>query len=83
MSLYKSLLTAGVASAGLLAGLGMPAVAQQAQDVIGKLGNNEGIFVDGKTFDIAPRRSDPARSSSARATSSTWWRAAPTHRRRR
>src|SRR6478609_1596886 len=49
MSLYKSLLTAGV----LLAGLGLPALAQQTQDVIGKLGNNEGVFVDGKTFDIA------------------------------
>ena len=54
MSLYKScMLTAGVASVGLLAGLGTPALAQQAQDVIGKLGNNEGVFVDGKTFDIA------------------------------
>ena len=53
MSLYKSLLTAGVASAGLLAGLGQPALAQQAQDVIGKLGNNEGVFIDGRTFDIA------------------------------
>jgi len=35
------------------AGLGMPALAPQAQDVIGKLGNDEGISVDGKTFDIA------------------------------
>src|SRR6201986_75656 len=62
MSLYKSLLTVGVATAGLLAGLGTPALAQQAQVVIGKLGSNEGIFVDGQTFDIArgPAKGDPA-----------------------
>ncbi|MBV8747391.1 MAG: hypothetical protein JO134_20360, partial [Xanthobacteraceae bacterium] len=54
MSPYKScMLIAGVASVGLLAGLGAPALAQQPQDLIGKLGNNEGVFVDGKTFDIA------------------------------
>ena len=43
MSLNKHcLFSAGVASVSLLAGLGQPVLAQQAQDVIGKLGSNEG-----------------------------------------
>jgi hypothetical protein len=81
------------------AGLGMPALAQQAQDVIGKLGDQEGIFVDGKTFDIArgaakgdppaaiakhgAKEVGPGAIISARATSSSWWRADPTRHRKR
>jgi hypothetical protein len=47
-------LLAGSAALGLAAGNGTIALAQQgSQDVIGTLGDNEGIFVDGKTFKIA------------------------------
>ena len=55
MSKY-TMLMAGVAVVALAAvGAGKFAVAQQPPqgDVIGELANNEGIFVDGKTFDIA------------------------------
>jgi hypothetical protein len=46
-------LSAGVAAIAL-AGVGTFALAQQPSgDVIGELSNNEGIFVDGKTFKIA------------------------------
>src|ERR1700730_8628681 len=52
----------GIASIGLLTGLGQSASAQQSQDVIGQLSNTEGIFVDGKTFNIArgKAKGDPA-----------------------
>jgi hypothetical protein len=62
-------LVAAVAALGLAAGIGKIALAQQqpapaapSQDVIGELGNNEGIFVDGKTFKIArgKAKGDPA-----------------------
>jgi hypothetical protein len=55
-------LAMGVAALGLVAGAGKLALAQQAQDVIGELTNNEGIFVDGKTFKIArgKAKGDPA-----------------------
>jgi hypothetical protein len=53
MSLHKCfILTLGIGFASLITGVGEPALAQQPQDVIGKLGSN-GIFIDGKTFDIA------------------------------
>jgi hypothetical protein len=69
MSLSKPMtLVATVAALGLAAGIGKIALAQQpapaapSQDVIGELGNNEGIFVDGKTFKIArgKAKGDPA-----------------------
>jgi hypothetical protein len=78
-------LVVGLAATALTAGTGKFAFAQQPTgDVIGELVNNEGIFVDGKTFkiargkakgdpaaQIAPRRSGQARSYSATTTSST------------
>ena len=69
MSLSKPMtLVAAVAALGLAAGIGKIALAQQqpaqspSQDVIGELSNNEGIFVDGKTFKIArgKAKGDPA-----------------------
>src|SRR5919109_544018 len=72
MSLSKPVaLVAGVAALGLAAaGMGKIALAQQpaapsaapTQDVIGELSDNEGIFVDGKTFKIArgKAKGDPA-----------------------
>jgi len=73
MSLSKPMtLVAAVAALGLAAGVGKFALAQQpaapapsaapSQDVIGELNNNEGIFVDGKTFKIArgKAKGDPA-----------------------
>jgi hypothetical protein len=62
MSLPKpTVLVAGLAAIGLAAGASL-AFAQQAGDVIGELANNEGIFVDGKTFKIArgKAKGDPA-----------------------
>jgi len=64
MSKY-TMLMAGVAVVALAAvGAGKFAVAQQPPqgDVIGELANNEGIFVDGKTFKIArgKAKGDPA-----------------------
>ena len=64
MSKY-TMLMAGVAVVALAAvGAGKFAVAQQPPqgDVIGELTNNEGIFVDGKTFKIAKGKAkgDPA-----------------------
>src|SRR6476660_9755452 len=55
MSLSKpTMLIVGVAAVALAAGAGRLALAQQPTgDVIGELANNEGIFVDGKTFKIA------------------------------
>jgi len=54
----------GVAAIALtVAGAGQLAIAQQPTgDVIGELANNEGIFVDGKTFKIArgKAKGDPA-----------------------
>ena len=52
----------GLASIGLITIVGQPASAQQSQDIIGQLSNNEGIFVDGKTFNIArgKAKGDPA-----------------------
>jgi hypothetical protein len=51
----RNMLVVGAAVLALGAGAGQFAVAQQqpAGDVIGELANNEGIFVDGKTFKIA------------------------------
>ncbi len=46
------MLAVGAAAFGLTAGSGNLAEAQQASDVIGELANNQGIFVDGKTFEI-------------------------------
>jgi hypothetical protein len=56
-----TVLVAGLAAIGLAAGASL-AFAQQAGDVIGELANNEGIFVDGKTFKIArgKAKGDPA-----------------------
>jgi hypothetical protein len=97
----RTMLIVGVAAVVLAAaGAGKFALAQQPQgDVIGELANNEGIFVDGKTFKIArgkakgdppprspssaPRRSVRARSSSVTTTSSTWSKARRRRRRRR
>jgi|SRR5271166_5839541 hypothetical protein len=55
MSLSKpTVLIVGVAAVALAVGAGNLALAQQPSgDVIGELANNEGIFVDGKTFKIA------------------------------
>jgi hypothetical protein len=48
------MLIAGVAVIALAVGAGRLSFAQQPPgDVIGELANNEGIFVDGKTFKIA------------------------------
>src|SRR5215472_8007798 len=53
LSKYTALI-AGVAVTALATGVGTFALAQQPSgDVIGELSNNEGIFVDGKTFKIA------------------------------
>ena len=64
MSLSKPAVMVGVAAIALLvAGAGQLALAQQPTgDVIGELANNEGIFVDGKTFKIArgKAKGDPA-----------------------
>ena len=64
MSLWKPTMMVGVAAIALtVAGAGQFALAQQPTgDVIGELGNNEGIFVDGKTFKIArgKAKGDPA-----------------------
>ena len=64
MSLSKpTMLIVGVAAVSLAAGAGGLALAQQPTgDVIGELANNEGIFVDGKTFKIArgKAKGDPA-----------------------
>ena len=63
MHLSKPALSAlGIASIGLFASVGQSASARQPHDIIGKLSNNEGIFVDGKTFDIARgnAKGDPA-----------------------
>jgi hypothetical protein len=60
----RAMLIAGVAAVALTAaGVGKYAFAQQPTgDVIGELANNEGIFVDGKTFKIArgKAKGDPA-----------------------
>jgi hypothetical protein len=55
MSLSKpTMVIAGVALVALAVGAGRLSFAQQPSgDVIGELANNEGIFVDGKTFKIA------------------------------
>ena len=58
-----ALLVFGLAATALTAGAGKFALAQQPTgDVIGELANNEGIFVDGKTFKIArgKAKGDPA-----------------------
>ena len=59
----RILLVVGLAATALTAGTGKFAFAQQPTgDVIGELANNEGIFVDGKTFKIArgKAKGDPA-----------------------
>jgi hypothetical protein len=61
----RTMLMVGVAAVALAAaGAGKFALAQQPPqgDVIGELANNEGIFVDGKTFKIArgKAKGDPA-----------------------
>src|SRR6476646_8323928 len=54
MSVHKcSIFTIGIGFVSLILGVGQPALAQQPQGVISKLGSNEGVFIDGKTFDIA------------------------------
>jgi predicted aconitase with swiveling domain len=57
MPMSRTTLLAGVAAIGIVAGLGTLSLAQQqpttSGDVLGELANNEGIFVDGKTFKIA------------------------------
>jgi len=63
MSLPKpTLLVAGLAAIGLAAGASLALAQQAGGDVIGELANNEGIFVDGKTFKIArgKAKGDPA-----------------------
>ena len=64
MSLSKPAIMVGVAAIALtVAGAGQLALAQQPTgDVIGELANNEGVFVDGKTFKIArgKAKGDPA-----------------------
>ena len=57
-----TVLALGIVSIGLFTGLGRPASAQPSQDVIGQLANDEGLFVDGKTFNIArgKAKGDPA-----------------------
>ena len=58
-----TILIAGVALVALAVGAGRLSFAQQPSgDVIGELANNEGIFVDGKTFKIArgKAKGDPA-----------------------
>ena len=53
MSKSKLLTMAAVfAAASVFVGSSELAVAQQSTDVIGELGDNQGIFVDGKTFKI-------------------------------
>ena len=53
MSMSKLLTMAAVFAAGnVFVGSSELAVAQQSTDVIGELGDNQGIFVDGKTFKI-------------------------------
>jgi len=59
----RTALVAGVAVLALAVGAGRLAIAQPPTgDVIGELANNEGIFVDGKTFKIArgKAKGDPA-----------------------
>ena len=64
MSLSKPAIMVGAAAIALtVAGAGQLALAQQPTgDVIGELANNEGVFVDGKTFKIArgKAKGDPA-----------------------
>src|SRR6516162_10233751 len=45
-------MAAAVAAISLVAGASKLAFAQQSSDVVGELANNQGIFVDGKTFKI-------------------------------
>jgi hypothetical protein len=64
MSLSKSnLLVMGLAGIGLVSSAATLAIAQApSQDVISKLENNQGIFVDKKSFDVvkgASAKSDP------------------------
>jgi hypothetical protein len=63
MSLPKpTVLVAGLAAIGLAAGASLALAQQAGGDVIGELANNEGIFVDGKSFKIArgKAKGDPA-----------------------
>src|SRR5271166_5584292 len=54
LSSNRMLMLLGVAAIALVVGPARFALAQSpSQDVIGELANNEGIFVDGKTFKIA------------------------------
>ena len=64
MSLSKgTLLVMGLAAIGVVSGAATLAIAQApSQDVISKLDNNQGIFVDKKSFDVvkgASAKSDP------------------------
>ena len=58
-----SLLVMGLAAIGLVSGAATLAIAQApSQDVISKLDNNQGIFVDKKSFDVvkgASAKGDP------------------------
>lgn len=52
MFVSKRLLIAGIAVAGLASGGAQSAFAQSS-GVVGEMANNEGIFVDSKTFKVA------------------------------
>jgi predicted aconitase with swiveling domain len=57
------LLIVGVSAAAVAAGASGVTFAQQPSgDIIGELANNEGVFIDGKTFKIArgKAKGDPA-----------------------
>ena len=68
MSLSKStVLVIGLATIGIVSGAVTLAIAQApSKDVISKLENNQGIFVDKKSFDVvkgASAKSDPLATS--------------------
>ena len=52
MFVSKRLVIVGVAASGLALGGALPAFAQSS-GVVGEIANNEGIFVDAKTFKVA------------------------------
>ena len=58
MSVSKLVTTAVViAGVSVVAGTSKLALAQQSSNVLGDLTSGQAIFVDGKTFNIAPRQS--------------------------
>ena len=64
MSKFAKTATA-VAAVSMIVGAGKLAVAQQSPDVLGELGDNQGIFVDGNTFKIVrgTAKGDPTAAS--------------------